>query len=128
MNVEPTHNRLAGDFDLELLIDMVFIGLSATLGAPLRQWHIDDLVGFLLWKRAIAFGAVVVARLAARSFRVLLGFPFGERSGLAFLGARGLLQELLEFSDPPFELGTVGTLYSCDCIASHNTGIGKMAA
>jgi hypothetical protein len=135
MDVEPTHNGPAGNLDLELLINMVFVGLSATVGALLGQRHVDNLVGPLFGKRAMGLGAVVVARLAARLLGILLRRSLGERSGLAFLGPRGLLQELLqlrhsllEFGDPPFEPGTIGTLCRCTCIASHATNIGKMAA
>jgi len=135
MDIEPTHNGLAGDLDLELLIDMVFVGLSATLGASLGQWHVNNLVRFLFGNWTVGLGAVVVARLAARLLGILLRRCLGERSGLAFLGPRGVLQELLqlrhsllEFNDPPFEPGTIWTPCRYTCIASHNTDIGKMAA
>ncbi len=110
-------------------------GLSAALGALLGQRHVDNLVRLLFGKRAMGLRAVVGARLAARLFRVRLGRSLGERGGLTFLGPRGLLQELLqlchpllEFSDPPFEPGTVGTPCCCTCITSHAPNIGKMAA
>ena len=66
MDVEPTHNRLAGDFHLELLIHVIFFGQPSAVGTLFRQRHIDDLVGFLFGKRAMGLGAVVAARLAAR--------------------------------------------------------------
>jgi hypothetical protein len=135
MDIESTYQGLARDLDLELLIDMVFVGQPATLGTLLGQWHIDDLVGRVFGQRAMGLGAIVVSRLTARRFRVLLGRPLGERSGLSFLGPCGLLQELLqlrhsllEFSDPPFKPGTVRTPLRCTCITSHDLHIGKMAA
>ena len=135
MDIESTHQGLTRNLDLELRMDVVFFGEPATLGALFGQRHIDDLVGLVFGKGAMRLGAIVGARLAARLSGGLLNRSFGERSGLAFLGPRGLLQKLLqlrhsllEFSDPPFEPGTVGTSCSCDCIASHNTDIGKMAA
>ena len=135
MDVESAHNGLAGDLDLELLINMVFVGLSAAVGTLFGQRHVDDLVGFVFGKRTVGLGAVMVARLAARLLGILLRRSLGERSGLAFLGPRGLLQQLLqlrhsllEFGDPPFEPGTIGTPCRCTCIASHATDIGKMAA
>ncbi|HUT58398.1 MAG TPA: hypothetical protein VNA25_11190 [Phycisphaerae bacterium] len=135
MDIKSTHKGLAGDLDVELLIDMVFVGRPTTLGTLLGQRNIDDLVGLVVGKWAMRLGAVVVPRLAARLFRLLLGGSLGEWSGLAFLGPRGLLQELLqlrhpllEFSDPPFEPGTIGTPYRYTCITSHDPNIGKMAA
>jgi hypothetical protein len=135
MDIESTYQGLTRDLDLELLIDMVFVGGSTTLGTLFRQRHIDDLVGLPFGKWAMGLGAIVVARLAARCLGVLLGRSLGERSGLSFLGPCGLLQELLqlrhsllEFSDPPFEPGTVGAPFRCTCITSHEPNIGKMVA
>ena len=135
MDIESTHQGLTRDLDLELLIDMVFVGQSTTLGTLFGQRHIDDLAGLVFGKRAMGLGAIGVSRLAARCFGVLLRRSLGERSGLAFLSPRSVLQEslqlshsFLEFGDPPFEPGTVGTPRRCTCITSHDTDIGTMAA
>ena len=135
MEVEPPHQRLAGNLDLELPIDMIVFCRSAACGALLGQRHIDDRVGFLFWKGTMGLGAIIVARFAARLFRGVLGRSLGERSGLAFLGTRGVLQQslqlrhsFLEFGDPPFEPGAVGTSCRCSRITSHNADIGKRAA
>ena len=135
MDIESTHQGLMRDLDLELLIDMVFVGRPTALGTLLGQRHIDDLVGLVFGRWAMRLGTIAVAQLTARRFRVLLGGSLGERSGLSLLGPCGLLQELLqlrhsllEFSDPPFEPGTVGTPFRCTCITSHEPNIGKMAA
>jgi len=135
MDVESTHNGLARNLDLELLIELVFFGLSAALGALLGQRYVDDLVGLLFGKRAMGLRAVIVARLAARLFGILFGNSLGERSGLAFLGPRGVLQQslqlshsFLQFEDTLFQPGTVGALRCCICITSHHSNIDKVAA
>ena len=135
MKVEPTDKGLTGDFHLELLLHVIFFGQAAAVGTFSGLRHVDDLVRLLFGKRAMGLGAVGVARLAARRFRVLLGRSLGERSRLAFLGPRGFLQELLqlcysllEFGDPSFEPGTIGAPRRYTCIISHDTDIGKMAA
>ena len=135
MDIESTHQRLARDLDLELPIDVLFLNRSTAVGTLFGQRHIDDLVGFLFRKWAVGFGAIAVARLAARLLGVLLHRSLGERSGLAFLRPRGLLQELLQLrhallklGDPPFEPGTIGTSLRCASIVSHDTNIGNMAA
>jgi hypothetical protein len=57
--------------------------------------------GLLGRRRAVAVGAVGVARLAAGRLRVGLGRPLAERSGLTLAGARGLVR-------PPGQLGDLG--------------------
>ena len=135
VNVEPTDEGLTGDFHLELLSDVIFFCQPPAVGTFSGQRHVDDLVGLLFGERAMGLGSVVVTRLAARRFRICLGRSFGERCGLAFLGPRGLLQELLQlrhallqFGDPPFEPGTIRTPCCCTGIIGHATNIGRMAA
>ena len=135
MDIESTHQGLTRNLDLELRMDVVFFGEPATLGALFGQRHIDDLVGLVFGQWTMALGAVAVTRLAARLLGRGFGRSLGERSGLSFLGPRGLLQELLqlghallEFRDPPLEPGTIRTPWCCSSITSHDSHIGKMAA
>jgi len=126
MDVEATHYGATGNLDLELLSDMVFIGLATTFGALFGQRHVDDLVGLLFWKGPMGLGAVVPVRL---------GRCFGERSGLSFLAPGGLLQKLLQLRQSLLELSVllcephaIGPPHCCLDTASHNTTIGNMAA
>ena len=93
MDVEPTHQGLAGDFHLGLLIHVIFFGESSAVGTLVGQPHIDDLVGFLFGKWAMDLGAIVGARLAARGLRGLLGCSLGTRSGLTLACPLGLFQQ-----------------------------------
>lgn len=69
---------------MELLIHMVFFGLSAALGALFGQRHVDDLVGLLFGKRPMGLGAVGVARLAPGVFGSCLGVPLENGAAWRF--------------------------------------------
>ena len=111
VDVEPTHQRLAGNLDLELVIDVILLGSAATVGALLGQRDIDDLIGFLFGQGAVGLGAIVRAALAPGRGRRVFGRPLGERRGLAlgraqdFLELRGQLTDLrLQVGHPLLKL------------------------
>ena len=95
----PLHD-LAHDFGLELL-GRVRLGdiIAAAVGTSRRQL---GLVGFIdpLRLRPAELRAVIVTRLAARTLRLWLGRPLGERPSLP-------LARAAQFLDDPPQLGNL---------------------
>ena len=79
-------NRLDGDVFLELKVDFIVLGnVAAAIGTVLGQRCIEHVID-LVCRRfgTLAMLAVRVAFGPSRGFGIVLGFPLGERSGLAF--------------------------------------------
>ena len=93
VDIEPPDHRLPRDLHLELLLDVIFFGQPPAVRTGAGQRHVDDLVGLLFGQRTMGFGAVVLARFAARRFRVRLGRSFRERRRLPLAGPLGLFQQ-----------------------------------
>ena len=104
VDIEPPYEGLAGDFDLELPIDVIFPHRPAAVGARWRQRHIVDLVRQLLRQGAMRLGTIVRPGLAAGRFRVCLGRSFRERRGLPLGGAGGFVEQLLQLDDAGLQL------------------------
>jgi hypothetical protein len=117
MNVELPMNRLAGNFDLELRLDVGFLEGAAAPMAGLRQQGFQGFVDLLGRGRlAMGFLAVSGAGLAARLLGVGRGRFLGEGSRLTLAGTLGFFQLLrqgrharFKFRDALPELGTLGT-------------------
>ena len=110
MDVELAVNRLAGDLDLVLLLDIGFLDGTATVRADIGQRGFVDLINLCRrQRRSMAFAAVVLARLATGLFGLWLGWPLGEGRGLALAGAPGFSELGLEFGDAPPKGFTGGT-------------------
>jgi hypothetical protein len=106
MDVEPPHHRLTGKVGLELLIDVGFLNGTAAVGTKFRQ---RGVVGFIHALRcregAVAVPAMPFTGPASGFLGLLVGRPFGERGGLAFGAASGLVAIaacLVEFEPEAF--------------------------
>ena len=104
MDVELPGDRLAGNLDLILVIDVGFVDGAATVGAALRQRRFEELID-VFGRLAMGLGAVIVAGFAAGLFGLGLGRPFGEGGGLAFAGAVLLVELLLQLDDAGLQSG-----------------------
>jgi hypothetical protein len=93
VDVELAVNRLARDFDLELLGDVGFVEGAAAVGADVGQGRFVDLVDlFGAGRLAVGLGAVVLTGLAAGLLGLAGGRALGEGGGLALVGAGRLVE------------------------------------
>ena len=117
VDAELADQRGAGDVGLVLVggagLDEAAAAVWARVG-QVRLVALGDLIG--RGRRAVAVGAVGVARLAAGRLRVGLGRPLAERGGLPLAGVDGVveppgqLRDLgLEFGDTLYKFPTAGT-------------------
>ena len=104
VDIEPTHQGLAGDLDLELRIDAFLLHKAAAVGALRGQRHIMNLLGRLLGHGSVGLGPVVGSTLMPRLLGLVLGRSLGERRSLAFGGAGGFVQELLQLANAGLQL------------------------
>jgi hypothetical protein len=104
VNVELAVNGPTRNLDLVLLVDMRLVDVAAAFRTSVRK---RCLVGFVDLRGRFAMGldAVILARLAARLFRLRLGRPLGERSSLAFAGAALLFEQARQAFDLCAERG-----------------------
>jgi|SRR6516164_7375612 hypothetical protein len=102
VDVELAMDRLAGDLDLVLVIDVGFVDPAAAVGASVRQGRFVNFVDLFGWGReAMGLAAVVGAGLATRLLGFGLRWSLGKKCGLAFAGP--LL--LFEQAGQPLHLG-----------------------
>ncbi len=92
VKIEAAEDGPAGNLCLELLGLMILHGRPVTVRTAIRQGHVDDLVGFAGGNRAVSLGAVILAGLATRRGRRILGRPLGERRGLPLVGPQDFLK------------------------------------
>ena len=115
MDVELPMNGPPWNLALILLIDACFDDRSAAIGTSFWQRR---LVGFVDFRRrlAMSLNAVIVAGLASRLSRFLLGLSLGKRRGLSLAGSASVFEKPRQFgdfrpqvSDLAFETRTVET-------------------
>ena len=106
VDAELADQRRAGDLGLELVgragLDEAAPAVRAGVG-EVGLVALGDLFGRR--RRAVAVGAVGVARLAAGRLRVGLGRPLAERGGLPLAGAEGVVELPGQLGDLGFEFG-----------------------
>src|SRR5882672_3656809 len=94
VHVELPINRLAGNFDLELRLDVGLVDGAAAIGAGVGQRGFVGFVDLLRRRRrSMRLGAVILARFTTGLLGFALGRPLGKRRGLPLAGAKGLVQE-----------------------------------
>jgi hypothetical protein len=97
VDFELTHDGLAWNFGLKLLVEMIFDDVAAAIGALFGQWGVVCLIDLSRGRRlAMGVLAVLIALLATGLFGPLLRFAFGERGGLPLRGAFAFFQLLLQ--------------------------------
>jgi glyoxylase-like metal-dependent hydrolase (beta-lactamase superfamily II) len=110
MDIEPAVNRLAGDLDLVLLLNVGLLDRATAVGTGVGQRSVVDFVDVRRRRwRSVAFTSVLSAGLAAGLFGLVGGLALGEGGGLAFAGAEGFGELRFEFGDASAEGFTTGT-------------------
>ena len=95
VHVELTLDRLPGNLDLILLLDAGLVDGAAAVGTNVGERRLVRFVNSRGWW-PVAFGAVSVARLAARLLGLVPLFTLGEGGGLAFASPALLVEELTQ--------------------------------
>jgi hypothetical protein len=132
VNVELTVDRLTGNLDLVLAINVGWVNEAAAVRASIRQGHLMDFVDlFGRGREAMGLAAVAGAGFAARLLGLGLWRPFGEGRGLTLAGALLLFEQAgqplylgLQCGDTPLECLATGTgrfLHLC-MVANERTG------
>jgi hypothetical protein len=94
MDIELPVDRLTGDLDLVLRIDVGFVDPTSAFRASVRQVCFMNLIDFFGRGRgAMSLAAVVGAGFPSGLLRLGGGRAFGERSGLALAGPLLLLEQ-----------------------------------
>src|SRR5262249_38037108 len=94
VNVELAMDRLAGDLDLVLVIDVGLVDHAAAVGASIRQGHFVDFVDlFGRSREAMGFGAVAGAGVGGLPLGCRLVRPLSERGGPTLAGALLLFEQ-----------------------------------
>ena len=106
VDAELADQRRAGDLGLELVGRAGLDEAAPAVRAGVGQVGLVALGDLFGWRRrAVAVGAVGVARLAAGRLRVGLGRPLAERGGLPLAGAEGVVEPPGQLGDLGFEFG-----------------------
>ena len=104
VDAELSADRLGGNVDLKLFVDVVILGdVASAMGTSVGQRRFKRFVDGFGRRRAMTVLAVLGASFASRLFRRRRGIPFGEGGGLTLAGAFLVVESLFEFGDPFLE-------------------------
>jgi hypothetical protein len=105
VNDELANDGLAGNFRLELLVEMILDDSATASGTLFRQSRLKGFIdlGGRRW-RPMAVWAVVLALFAAGFLGLGLGFTFGERRRLPLGRAFNFLEPFLEIANGVLQL------------------------